>query len=123
MKIAVLSKQLKPLLLYWYVCIDSNSYSQRNPSLPSMMLKFRSKEVKDDGRKTSKKAWEITATPRNENNGSKYNLYINGIFSKIIKSDAHEICKYHSGYRSSHKRLQKFKVILLFNDDLLSSAE
>ena len=54
MKIAVLSRQLKPLLLYCYVCRDSNSYSQRYPNLPSMMLKLISKKFKNDERKTLK---------------------------------------------------------------------
>ena len=54
MKIAVLNRQLKPLLLYSYVCRDSNSYSQRYLNLPSMMLKLRSKKFKDDGKKVSK---------------------------------------------------------------------
>ena len=114
MKITVLSGQLKPLLHYCYVCGDSNSYRQGYPNLPSMMLKRRSKKFKDE-RWTTSKTHEIPATPRNKNNGSKYNLHIHGIFSKIIKGDAHGIWKYHSGYRSSHERLQtlmgKFRAV------------
>ena len=147
MKIAVLSRQLKPLLLYCYVCRDSNSYSQRYPNLPSIMLKLTSKKFKDDGRKTSKKhekylpslATKITAPNTiytymeyfQKLSKAMHMEYVNITLdigaainaNKFLWGTLEQFSNVVINIGDFHSLKENFKVILLLDHDLLSSAE
>ena len=137
--------QLKPLLRYCYVCRDSNGYIQRGLNLPSMMLKLRSKKFKDDGRKTSKThekylpplAKKIT----NPNTIYKYMEYFQKLSKamhmkyvnmdigaamnayKLLWGNLEQCSNVVIHIRDFHYLKENFKLILLLNDGLLSSAE
>ena len=136
-----------PLLPYYYICRDSNSYRQRYPFLPSMMLKLKSKKFKDDGTKTSKthkKDLPPLSTKATDPNTiytyMEHFLKLSKAMHMKYVNITLDIGAAMNAYKFLWGKLEKFsnvviyigdfqylkedfKVILSLSDDLLSSAE